>query len=812
MSKLVKFGLATLNEENGGSQFEFLAASLAERRICSNIVPSSGPAAAGDRGMDAKTHETDVKERPLNFRFWKSHEKQVAGKKIIFAFSIDKSWESKIRRDVKKIKKNIDDAQKVCFITNQVIQVNVREDKQKELSEEFGIEVEIFDGTWMENCLSDDDYDIAVRYLDLPPNDDPKIKEIYETIYSFLDDGMTLSEVNRLKELSGKTSLRTNYDGNIALRAKELLEASQICAPYIDHIEQAQRFLELALSDKEDIEDTWLLAEIYYEYFKVLQKRKMFNSIAIMMQEYADFIIGASLIERFKTIFTWAMYLAPHMEVIDIDLFAFAKAALKRIDSFDASDRASHIKAEYDESKIWAATFIDLPARKINHVKLWRVQIQKYKQVPLYPVHKLSKVVAQLAMLYEGDEQYDKLFKYLQRVLAQRNQRLDAAQMTKDRAMYLYEAGNLEDAVHYLNEVKIEWYDAETLRGSVLTCGILAHIYRELGLYYAAVGELLTMIHLASIDKDTLAEHNDLFTYGVIDIYYTYIGAGSYFTALCWGNLAMLVIGEYDPELKLAKNKEFADEFGNHTMLMLMKIRPFSEPIHQKLFELFKKSGVPEMELYEELSATDEEFEKIVKEYDTKTEESARYIRKSIKSGDLPSFADAHEPINEITDTYTIDWQYNDLSFSIKARRDYVEKMLVEYAAAIVQVYLVEILRSDVNWIDGVDIEIDIIEDSGDLSIKELPGSAEVKLKIEIGDEVIGGLTDKPFDKVPKFELGLLNELLKLCTIDSTNDVMSLLKQLDKNGFFKNFAAKLPFPSPYSDFFKPRDYEEFLNV
>lgn len=812
MNKLVRFGLATLNEDNGGSRFEFLAAALAERRICSNIVPSSGPSALGDRGMDAKTHETDVRVHPLNFRFWNNQEKNTSDKKIVFAFSIDKSWESKIKGDVKKIKKNLSGTEKICFITNQIIQVKTREDKQKELTDEFGIEVEIFDGTWMGNCLSGDDYDLGVRYLDLPPNDDPKIKEIYETIYSFLDEGMTLKEVNRLKTLSERTSIKTNYGANLALRAKELLEASRICVPYLDHIEQAQKFLEMALSDKKEIEDAWLLAEIYYDYFKVLQKRKLYNAIALMMQEYADFIIEAGLVERFKTIFTWAMYLAPHADAIHTDLFEFARAVLKRIDKFDVSDKANHIKAEYDESKIWAATFIDLPTRKVNHVRLWRTQIQKYKKIPLYPVHKLSKVIAQLAMLYEGDEEYDRLFDYLQRVLAQRNQKLDAAQMTKDRAMYLYEAGKLEDATHYLNEVKIEWYDSETLRGSVLTCGILAHIYRELGLYYAAVGELLSMIHLASIDTDTLEKHSDLFTSGIIEIYYTYIGAGNYATALYWGNLAMLVLGKYDPDLKSGKNKQFVDKFGNHAMLMLMKIKPFSEPLHQKLFEHFEKSGVPEMEIYKELSTTDEEFEKIVKEYDKKTEKSAREIRKAIKSRALPSFADAREPINEVDDTYTIDWQYKDLNFTVSARKSYNGKMLVEYAAAVIQAYLIEVLRLDVNWIDGANIEIEITDNSSELSIKEVPGSTEVNLKLEIGEKAIAGLTDKPFDNIPKFELGLLSQLLRLCTIDNTEDVKALLEQLGKNGFFKNFAARLPFPSPYCGFFKSTDYEEFLNA
>ena len=88
MEPVIKYYIETLNRENGGSLFEFIASSLAEKEICSNIMPSTGPYGGGDKGVDSRTHKTYLLDSNDNFRLYFSTDKSPTKKRIIFAVDI----------------------------------------------------------------------------------------------------------------------------------------------------------------------------------------------------------------------------------------------------------------------------------------------------------------------------------------------------------------------------------------------------------------------------------------------------------------------------------------------------------------------------------------------------------------------------------------------------------------------------------------------------------------------------------------------------------------------------------------------------
>src|SRR5581483_1709866 len=94
VSKLIRFSLSELSVENGHHAFEHLCRHLARRRICSNIIPATGPVSGGgDKGADFETIQV--------FGTGASTYWQLASAgKVIFACSLEQNLKKKVRADL----------------------------------------------------------------------------------------------------------------------------------------------------------------------------------------------------------------------------------------------------------------------------------------------------------------------------------------------------------------------------------------------------------------------------------------------------------------------------------------------------------------------------------------------------------------------------------------------------------------------------------------------------------------------------------------------------------------------------------------
>jgi len=200
MSELyIKYALEILNRENGGTKFEGLVTDLITKTICSNIIPATGPYGGGDKGQDSSTHISYINESSNLFRIWITSP-QATKEKIVFAFSINKKWKTKVKDDVYKIINNNLKPKKIIFITNQFI----KEKEKLDVIQKFELEkinLEILDGSWIVGNLKDKFYDLAVKYLDLPEKLDPEIEKVFERILGFKKGGMSTQESLEVKEL-----------------------------------------------------------------------------------------------------------------------------------------------------------------------------------------------------------------------------------------------------------------------------------------------------------------------------------------------------------------------------------------------------------------------------------------------------------------------------------------------------------------------------------------------------------------------------------------------------------------------------------
>ena len=806
---LIKYSIETLNRENGGSKFEQIASCLAEKEICSNIIPSTGPYGGGDKGIDSKTHKVYLRESSNAFRLWQSSEASPTKKRIIFAFSINKYWKAKLKKDIENIIKNDLNPDEICFITNQFIKTKDKENYADELEDEFGVTIEIFDGTWLSRNLADKYYDLAVSYLGLPEIQDPALLKIYDRIYGFRKEGMTDAESVKVKELLERASYRASYANILEQRVIDLKEAADIQAKYPKVVDQSLMNYEEALTEADNVSDKLLLADLYHAYFRALLKLKLFEKIAKKLEIYAQHVIRNHVIIHYPLLFSWVGFLMPHQD--NIGSFELKKYALDCFDaacSEDLSGLPGHLKACLEEAKVFGKMYLSfIGERQDDILRCWQVQLETYKDEPLYPISMYSKLLSSLAPLYEGDPSYDELYDNVESILLERNNKLDAAQLRKDRAVSLFQGERFEDAIHHLNIVKLKWYDAETLRGSMLSSLILSQAYSKVGLSYAAVYELFTVLHLSTSDEEIHSKHKDLFIKALCMLYSEYLRLGLYGSALIMGKFALSAIHQYrfDPY----PNEPFPAIFDHNLPLILNAIRAKYPALHRNLLNLLEDSKSPILEIYQSLvDASDEEFEKYI--IDVKDQTVARELREALKNNKAPiNENEGVEILNEHAEKQQREFEYKGIRFKIYFDNSYENKLIAEHIRSFLQIVLVELLnKKDLTWVEPeVIVNIMINDQIDSYHILDKPNNDAVELDFKINSNKAKEFYSPLSDIVGEVDSLLLFEILMKCAIDEEKDIKKLIKSLVDNGFMEALFSRLPFGLPFSTYFSEEDYK-----
>lgn len=159
-----EFHFDTLTSRKEEIRFEHFCRRLAEKEICPNLTPQTGPTGGGDSKVDAETYPVDesIAER------WYHGEQQAASERWAFAFSAKKDWRTKVKSDVQKIVDTGRGYPKIFFMTNQAVSDRNRAILEDELSAGAGADVRILDRTWIiDRVYKNERWDVVYQTLDL---------------------------------------------------------------------------------------------------------------------------------------------------------------------------------------------------------------------------------------------------------------------------------------------------------------------------------------------------------------------------------------------------------------------------------------------------------------------------------------------------------------------------------------------------------------------------------------------------------------------------------------------------------------------
>lgn len=133
--------LASLTSRKQEVEFEHLCRRLAEKEICPNLLPQTGPTGGGDSKVDAETYPVsdEISQRWYEGRAVVKRTQE----RWAFAFSAKKQWRTKVGSDVQNIVGTHRGYKLIYFMTNQFVPDRVRAEVEDALKRRHRIPVRI---------------------------------------------------------------------------------------------------------------------------------------------------------------------------------------------------------------------------------------------------------------------------------------------------------------------------------------------------------------------------------------------------------------------------------------------------------------------------------------------------------------------------------------------------------------------------------------------------------------------------------------------------------------------------------------------
>jgi tetratricopeptide (TPR) repeat protein len=165
----IRFQLDQLSVRNEHHSFEHLCRHLARARICSNILPATGPVSSGgDQGRDFETFRTYLSRSAIA---GSSFVGLASAEAIAFACTLTQkeNLASKIKEDVAVIAGGRAHLEGIHYFCSSDLPVAHRHKLQDWASEAHGTPLEIYDGQAISELLAEGDvFWIATRFLAVP--------------------------------------------------------------------------------------------------------------------------------------------------------------------------------------------------------------------------------------------------------------------------------------------------------------------------------------------------------------------------------------------------------------------------------------------------------------------------------------------------------------------------------------------------------------------------------------------------------------------------------------------------------------------
>lgn len=494
--EVFEYHLHTLTSRKEEYVFEDFCRRLAQKELCPNLLPQSGPTGGGDSKTDAETFPV---ADAIADRWYEGLGRESAKDRWAFAFSAKEKWRPKVKSDVEKIVATGRDYKLIYFMTNQFVSDKKRSDVEDELREKYGVDIRILDRNWIvEQVYNHCRLEMAVKTLNITgfvkqtkfaigPKDTVRLQELekletqiadseyYKGVnYQLVEDCLRVAILSR-----GLGKDRNEIDGQFS-RAKHLAKKvgikSQIARVVYNNAWTAYWWYN----------DTNQLAELYDEVEQYLigsslagELELLSNLLNLIIQAVASGAIdkeSVKLDDRTKKLITQLKVLTIDGSRPNNSLYARSLLVIMKL------TLAIHQTDDEAECK---ALLLELEC-----------VIEDSDGLGSFPFAPISEIITELGGIFNDWPEYDKLFEKSVASEQKRKMNYSAGLRLLARGEQKLQSNKWNDAVGYLGRAQQSLLIQEAREDLVSAHVMCSFAYERGGLLWAARACMLVVSSL----------------------------------------------------------------------------------------------------------------------------------------------------------------------------------------------------------------------------------------------------------------------------------------------------------------------------
>ena len=489
----LRFALEQLSERNAQHEWEHFCRHLARERICSNILPATGPVqAGGDQGRDFETFRTFLQRSVLKER---SFVGLVSDKPLAFACTLEKSLAPKVRRDVETIMASGVRVEGIYVLCTRGMAVAKRHELQEWARTNHDVTLEILDGESIAELVSDRElFWLAERYLQLP-------SELLPALPVEEDTGWYPRILEKWRRETRTAQTFADFS-EIRAAARHALGTFvyDVAGRPINQFELPELPFWIERLDEIANEDTLpqLRRRAFYESC-VLRLRGLGSLIGQEYQIRAYFthvkeLENAGDLERAEVLLTYVLPASRHgeVEITSSELTNWFSVLRDCVDERIREAKQQERKNEWCallEVRGHLALYENFDGgvfSAASALKYWAKLAKVAVHAPFFPLEAFADRLAQYAQYIGAEPDYEPLTRAIDALLAERFGQFKTAEKCLERAKSFLNADDLPRAMAQLHRAKVDWFAQETLGEALMALSFLSRAYAEQGLFFAA--------------------------------------------------------------------------------------------------------------------------------------------------------------------------------------------------------------------------------------------------------------------------------------------------------------------------------------
>jgi hypothetical protein len=481
---VLEYQLETLTNRNQETEFAYFARRLAQKEICPNLRPQTGPVGGGDSKVDSETIPVSSEIADI----WVGADPAAASEHWAFAFSAKKTWKSKVADDVKKIAGTDRGYTKIYFITNQFAPDKSRAESEDTLSKKYGIPVVILDRSWIVKAvLENGRQQLAIDALHI------------DTLKMTMERRVGPADRERQQELDDLEKAINepdSYAGAPYQLFEDCLQAAKLTRGLERPRAELDGLFKRAQRMADNLDDDHLRLRVAYNYAWTVifwfDDHDLFNQMYDTVAPLALKSIQSEEVERAVNLWMVLSSQADRSKLTKeaAKLDEREAAIVARLDELIAEDTRPNNALQAKTSRALLELYNATSRRDMDAInavwKTFRKIVEDSEPLGDYPFERLPPLIKEFGPLGQGSDEFDKLFELIVAAMEKRRGEATGAELLSERGFQKLEANQPYEAISLLGRA-MERFIKREHRDDLIFCLMgLSQAYHSAGLNWAA--------------------------------------------------------------------------------------------------------------------------------------------------------------------------------------------------------------------------------------------------------------------------------------------------------------------------------------